>query len=274
MHMRVLAMHNLAKAKRMDETPFCMTIIATLKRRARAVFKPEKVIHRGHILPSKNLRFGGVHFQDHEAFLSAGENDARKLQKWCGLKNDSRILDIGCGTGRLAIGIASILGSVRNYQGVDVSETAIDWCARNITPRHSAFRFLWINTKNERYNPSGKSVATTFRFPFDDTSFDVIHLYSVFSHMRSQDIRTYLQEFRRLLAPHGAVFLTAFVEENVKDEEENPSDYQREWKGALHCVRFALPFFTHLVEEADLRIDRIDHGTETDGQSAFVLRLR
>lgn len=194
------------------------------------------------------------------------------MQEWCGLQGESAILDIVCGTGRLAIGIASALGSVREYRGVDVSETAIDWCARHITPFRPAFRFLWINARNERYNPHGKTIAAEFRLPFANTSFDVIHLYSVFSHMRSADVRTYMREFNRLLKPDGSVFLTAFVEEGVKDEEENPQGYHMEWRGALHCIRFSLPFFTHLAEEAGLHIARHSHGTETDGQSAFVLQ--
>lgn len=258
----------------MNETPFCMTVIATLKRRARAIFRPEKVMHRGCLLPSKNLRFGGVHFQEDEAFLATGEKDARTLQQWCGLIKESAILDIGCGTGRLAIGIASTLGTVRRYQGVDVSETAIDWCTRHITLQHPSFQFLWINVKNERYNPQGQAVSAQSTLPFPDATFTVIHLYSVFSHMRSPDIRAYLGEFRRLLAPGGSIFLTAFVEEGVADEEENPAGYRRDWKGALHCVRYALSFFTHLVKEAGLRIVHHEHGKETDGQSVCILRHR
>lgn len=213
-----------------------------------------------------------MHFLDDEAFLSAGERDVRKLQQWCGLNAQSAVLDIGCGTGRLAIGLTSVLGAVRNYRGIDVNETAIDWCSRFITPQHPAFHFHRINIRNERYNPQGQNISAEFRLPFEDASFDVIHLYSVFSHMRSADVRAYLQEFRRLLTPAGFVFLTAFVETDVPDEQENPADYRRQWKGALHCVRFASSFFTRLVEEAHLRIVRHSHNSETDGQSAFVLQ--
>ncbi|MFH0851135.1 MAG: class I SAM-dependent methyltransferase [Candidatus Peregrinibacteria bacterium] len=250
-----------------------MGTLGTLKRRVRAIFKPEKVLHRGQILPGKNLRFGGAHFLDHETFLAAGERDARKLIQWCGLTVDSAVLDIGCGTGRLAIGIVSTLGDIRSYCGIDVSETAIDWCTRFVTSRHPFFIFRRIDVRNERYNPSGLESAET-RLPLQDSSVDVISLYSVFSHMRSRDVCAYLREFRRILRPEGSVFLTAFVEEGVRDEEENPTGYQREWKGTLHCMRFSLSFFRSLAEEAGLQIIRCDHGTETDGQSAFLLQHR
>ncbi|OIO55791.1 hypothetical protein AUJ46_00665 [Candidatus Peregrinibacteria bacterium CG1_02_54_53] len=250
-----------------------MATLRTIKRRVRAIFKPETVLHRGQILPGKNLRFGGAHFLDNEAFLAAGERDARALMQWCGLTADSVVLDVGCGTGRLAIGIVSTLGNIRSYCGIDVNETAIDWCMRFITPHHPSFVFQYIDIRNERYNPSGLKSAET-RLPLQDSSVDVISLYSVFSHMRSGDVCAYLEEFRRILKPGHKIFLTAFVEEGVKDEEENPSGYQREWKGSLHCMRFSLSFFRSLVEASGMEIIFYDHGTETDGQSAFVLQRR
>ncbi|MDD4627888.1 MAG: class I SAM-dependent methyltransferase [Candidatus Peribacteraceae bacterium] len=248
-----------------------MTILGTIKRRLRTFFVSETVLHRGQTLPSRNLRFGGVHFQDNEAFLSAGERDARRLIEWCNLTEKSAIMDVGCGTGRLAIGIMSVLKTIRRYEGVDVSPTAVEWCTRHLTPAHPAFRFTLINVQNERYNPAGGARATDFRLPFDDGSFDVIQLYSVFSHMRSPDVRSYLREFARLLTPQGSVFLTAFTEEGVADEEENPQNYIMEWKGALHCVRFSDKFFRQMVEEAGLKIARTTHQSDTDGQSALLL---
>jgi ubiquinone/menaquinone biosynthesis C-methylase UbiE len=219
------------------------------------------------------MRFGGVHFLDDEAFLAAGEADARRLMEWCGLTKDRTVLDIGCGTGRLPIGILSTLKSIRSYYGVDVSEAAVDWCSRHITPDHPSCRFLRINAKNERYNPRGEDIGDAFRLPFPPASFDIIHLYSVFSHMRSKDIRAYLREFTQLLKPSGSIFLTAFVADGVPDEGENPPDMQKEWKGALHCVRFSRPFFTRLIADAGFTITRESLGTETDGQSAFLLRF-
>lgn len=89
--------------------------------------------------------------------------------------------------------------------------------------------------------------------------------------MTSQDVRTYLKEFRRLLVPGGIVFLTAFVESGVPEITVNPSEYQRAWQGALHCVRYEQQFFEGLVVAAGLKVHRFDYGRETDGQSAYYL---
>lgn len=249
-----------------------MSFFRLLLRRLRAFFTPETVMHRGQVLPGKKLRFGGAYFLDDEAFLSAGEADTRRLGEWCGLKKESALLDVGCGTGRLALGILSTIGEMAMYRGIDVSETAVDWCRRFITPVHPTFQFVHINAENERYNPSGDRIVATTRLPFLDASFDCIHLYSVFSHMRSGDIRAYLKEFHRVLKPSGSVFFTAFIEENVPAEEENPANYQRIWKGALHCVRFSRAFFLQMLAEAGLTLEKETHGTETDGQSAWMVR--
>ena len=63
-----------------------------------------------------------------------------------------------------------------------------------------------------------------FQIPISDRQFDIIYLFSVFSHMTSDEVQLYMGEFQRLLAPSGKMFLTAFVEEAVPDMTINPKD--------------------------------------------------
>jgi SAM-dependent methyltransferase len=175
----------------------------------------------------------------------------------------------------LAIGLVSTLKhAAPQYVGMDISMTAVRWCRRYIAKAHASCTFLHLPLHNERYNPTGVALDDTFHFPWPDASFDVIYLYSVFSHMRSSEIRIYLREFRRLLCPSGHVFFTAFTEMDVPEEMENPADYQDDWKGPLHCVRFEKGFFVRMIEEAGFKIDRYDHGTETDAQSGYYLSVK
>ena len=92
--------------------------------------------------------------------------------------------------------------------------------------------------------------------------------------MTSSDIQIYLREFARLLTREGRVFLTAFVESGVPDEEENPPGYGLDWHGSLHCVRFEKQYFENMVETAGLGVVDFRHGTETNGQSALLLALK
>jgi SAM-dependent methyltransferase len=191
-----------------------------------------------------------------------------------GLGPESCLLDVGCGVGRLPIGILRRLGSIREYWGVDVDDKSLQWCGRFIERSHPTFRFARIDVENQRYNPSGQALTTAFRFPFPDRALDIVYLFSVFSHMNESDLRLYMNEFRRILVRSGKLFFTAFVEENVPRVSVNPPGYRREWSGPLHCVRYEQTFLASVVLEAGFTVDRLEHATEIDGQSAFYCSLR
>jgi ubiquinone/menaquinone biosynthesis C-methylase UbiE len=240
-------------------------ISSTLKSR-----KQDYVIYQGQILPPKVLRTGGAHFQDDASYFASAQNEARRLAI-CGFKSNARILDLGCGSGRLPIGILIVHGDTVDYHGIDVRKSVVDWCTQVITKKHPKFIFTHIDIKNERYNPSGKAVNDRFRLPVQDNSYDILSLYSVFSHMVIEDIQGYLKEFRRILAPSGKIFFTAFVEEGTPDMTINPENYGMKWSGELHCVRFNQEYFANLLQSSGFKVDQFVHGQETDGQSAFYI---
>ncbi|MBU0766742.1 class I SAM-dependent methyltransferase [Patescibacteria group bacterium] len=237
-------------------------------RRLKKLIRSDVVKHRGVTIPAKHLRLGGSHFLDDESFLHSGEREAMRLQGEFGLRRGSALLEISCGHGRLPIGILNTIGELRAYRGVDMSNVAVDWCKKNIEQKYPTFQFFHLNIKNDRYNPNG---TESIKLPFPDQAFDVIYLYSVFSHMKTPDIRTYLTEFKRLLKSTGNIFLTAFIEENVPEMEENPSNYNQKWKGPLHCIRYNKTYFERLIGEFGFKIEKFKHGVETDGQSAIIL---
>lgn len=227
----------------------------------------------GQGIPPARIRLGGHNFEDDQDFLAGALADAERLEKELGVRAGSRVLDIGCGVGRLPIGLRAHFGLLSNYTGVDVDHGRIKWCRKHITG--SNVEFVFVDVANERYNPAGEPISEEFRLPLDDASFDAIYLYSVFSHMETPDVVAYLHEFRRLLAQGAMVFLTAFVEDNVEDMSVNPhgyGDFPGEWKGALHCVRYDRSFFEGLVRDAGLEIERVTHRSDTDGQSAVFIR--
>lgn len=212
---------------------------------------------------------GGEHFRDDDAFVASAVREVGRLADQAGATKESRLLDWGCGSGRLAVGLIEQYGGIGEYHGVDVQKPLISWAERHLGSR-PGFHFTHVNLANARYNPAGQTVQ---EIPGDTGGYDVFYAYSVFSHLRTADTAAYLREVARLLAPGGRAFVTAFVEDDVEDEAENPPGYgPMDWSGPLHCVRYRREFFEKMVAEAGLSSVEHEHGQETDGQSLYVLR--
>jgi cyclopropane fatty-acyl-phospholipid synthase-like methyltransferase len=221
-------------------------------------------------LPPYRLRMGGAHFKRDADFVEAGIRDVKLLRQRAGLGRRKRLLDWGCGAGRLAIGVKHLLGNVADYHGVDIQPELLNWAKDHLTDEHT--RFTLVDQHNARYNPDGQA---TYDIPAEPGSVDVLYSYSVFSHMLADDVAGYARTIARILAPEGRALMTAFVEEDVPDCVENPTDYLKlEWKGALHCVRFERRYFERLVGDAGLVVEEFVHGRETDGQSMYVFARR
>lgn len=121
-----------------------------------------------------------------------------------GLRPDHDVLDIGCGVGRVARYLCAYLYPSVRYEGFDVMDAAIAWCQENITPAHPNFGFTATPVLNTAYrtDPSLPDAAT-FRFPYDDASFDFVCAQSVFTHLLPESAENYVREMARVLRPGG-----------------------------------------------------------------------
>ena len=98
-----------------------------------------------------------------------------------------------------------------SYQGFDVMADGIRWCRRAISSRHKNFHFEVADIYNGVYNPSGRSSASNYRFPFEDAHFDFVFLTSVFTHLLPDDVENYLREVSRVMKPGGRCLTTFFL---------------------------------------------------------------
>jgi cyclopropane fatty-acyl-phospholipid synthase-like methyltransferase len=247
-------------------------LIKTLKKIYHSLI-PDTIIYKNVILPAKYLRYCGTDFHNNNHYFNSAFKEADRLIDLMGLTSGSAILDVGCGVGRLAIGLTIKCSDLKIYYGVDVSTRAIAWCKRNISFNYPNFRFELINMQNELYNKEGVKTTAALAFLYE-RKFDFIYLYSVFSHLKHGDVCSYLHEFRFLLAPTGKIFFTAFIEDHVANEVENPENYRMKWTLPLHCVRYNRIYFQNLIEQSGFKIERFDYGTETDGQSGLYISLQ
>jgi SAM-dependent methyltransferase len=147
---------------------------------------------------------GGGHYR------AIGEEFFGHFTRLAGLRPDARVLDVGCGCGRMAVPLSKWLRGGR-YDGFDVVEPAVDWCRAHITPRFPTFRFEVADVKNRLYRPNGKVDPAEWSFPYPDASFDFVFLTSVFTHMRPAEQERYVAEIARTTAPGGTCFATFFL---------------------------------------------------------------
>ena len=145
-----------------------------------------------------------------EEFALVGRVMVDRFRAYAGLKPDEKILEVGCGIGRIAIPLTQYLTS-GSYVGFDIVPHGIEWCQQNVTPRYPHFTFFVADVHNKFYHPEGRYAASEYVFPFPDASFDFVFLTSVFTHMLPNDLERYALEIGRVLRPGGRCFCTAYV---------------------------------------------------------------
>ncbi len=143
-------------------------------------------------------------------FKEVGEEFFKYFVNLGGLRPHQRVLDVGSGTGRMALPLTKYLKD-GSYEGLDIVAPSVEWCQKTYTSRYPNFRFHFSDIYNKEYNPDGKFKASEYRFPFESASFDFVFLTSVFTHMLPQDMENYLSEIARVLKSDGRVFITYFL---------------------------------------------------------------
>lgn len=185
-------------------------------------------------LPPVSLRFMG---EDDEEFVEVGDALAEALERHAGLGPESSLLDIGCGYGRLAHGLVR-RGFRGRYLGIDILARHVSWCADNLGGRHLEFRH--VDIANDRYNPGGELSIDDLELGGE--RFDVIALFSVFTHLWPEDIISYLRLATASLRPAGRLLATFFL----LDEEWHRLEASGELRTPMphahgRCCRYQSP---------------------------------
>jgi ubiquinone/menaquinone biosynthesis C-methylase UbiE len=120
-----------------------------------------------------------------------------------------RVLDVGAGNGRQAIGLLEL--GVAEYVGLDVVPGSVEWGNRAF--RHTGkVRFDLLDVANAMYNPQGAQVPDEAAFPYPDDSFDFAVAGSLYTHLERMDVAArYLAETARVLRPNGAAYVSFFA---------------------------------------------------------------
>jgi SAM-dependent methyltransferase len=162
---------------------------------------------RDSIIPPKHLKGVGG---GKDEFLAVGKEFLGYLIDIAKLKASDKVLDVGCGSGRMAIPLTKYINTGQ-YWGFDIFKDGINWCRRNITRKFNNFQFHYVDIYNESYNPKGKIKATEFKFPYKRAFFDFVFLASIFTHMNKKDMENYISEVAHVLKKGGKCLITFFI---------------------------------------------------------------
>ena len=119
------------------------------------------------------------------------------------------ILDIGCGTGILAIASEPYVQSGGRYIGIDVSKNDIDFCTSHYTAPY--FEFRHFDANNAHYNKEAS--LTSGHWPIEDNSMDLVTALSVWTHFNEHDAKHYMKEIARVLKPGARALITCFYKD-------------------------------------------------------------
>ncbi len=189
-------------------------------------------------------------------FREVGQKYLEYVIELADLKRTDRVLEVGCGIGRMAVALTRHLGEEAIYEGFDIVPQGIKWCRENVTPRYPNFRFQLVDIYNKQYNPKGKRASSDLRFPYQDEFFDFVFLGSVFTHMLSRDVDHYLSEISRVLKIGGKSFITYFLlnDESLELIERKSStlDFRFELDGC-RTIDSNIPERAVAYDEANIR---------------------
>jgi ubiquinone/menaquinone biosynthesis C-methylase UbiE len=149
----------------------------------------------------------GMRYNNTKTYLHCAKKGLAQTIEACGIQPHHKVLDVGCGSGSVALPLLNYL-SQGTYDGFDIVPSWVSWCQKNITAANSRFRFKFVNVYSKHYNSAGTITSETLKFPYEDDVFDCVMLFSIFTHMRLAGISNYITEIARVLKPGGHAFIT------------------------------------------------------------------
>jgi ubiquinone/menaquinone biosynthesis C-methylase UbiE len=113
----------------------------------------------------------------------------RDLLVALGLKRGDYVIDVGCGSGRLALPLGEVPGI--RYLGTDVVPELLAYAECRCAKQGSRFE-----------------VVDGLTIPEADGIADFVAFFSVLTHLRTQEGLAYLQEAKRVLKPDGKIVVS------------------------------------------------------------------
>lgn len=124
-----------------------------------------------------------------------------------------RILDWGCGPGRVVRHLPEVFGSRGEYYGCDPNERSIDWCTKALAEID--------------FRPSGLMPPLDYPVAY----FDLLYGISIFTHLSEAAHQAWIEELDRILKPGGLALLTTHGP--IYEKKLTPSERASYQEGVL-----------------------------------------
>jgi ubiquinone/menaquinone biosynthesis C-methylase UbiE len=111
------------------------------------------------------------------------------------LRRGDRVLDVGCGPGRLAMVFAARVAPSGSVDGIDASTQMIDRATAQARKRGVSANF---------------QLAYAQQLPFADATFDALSCTLALHHVAEDDQLTAVKEMYRVLKPGGRILIAEF----------------------------------------------------------------
>jgi len=154
----------------------------------------------------------------------------------------SKIIDFGCGHGKLAPVSVFFTHSEGEYLGIDINESYISYCRRKYV-RLPRVKFHVSKDYNPLYSPERQSAVGGSRsygedWPVAANSIDVVIAVSVFTHLQEADAFGYVNKIYTVLKPDALAMLTCHI---VEEPRKQPGFVFRYNPFLVSLFKFATP---------------------------------
>jgi 2-polyprenyl-3-methyl-5-hydroxy-6-metoxy-1,4-benzoquinol methylase len=192
-------------------------------------------------------------------FDTVGELQLAILQHY-GLSKTGYLVDVGCGSGRLAKPLSRWLEG--RYLGIDLVPALIDYARKLVDRKDWTFRLI-----------------RNIEIPEANGQAEVVCFFSVFTHLLDEECFWYLEEAKRVLKPDGRI-IVSFLELSDPDHFSVFLDtVDRAKRGAIGPINKFISRSSIDIWAQELNLKIVDVRSGTDiiaggaplGQSLFVL---
>ena len=178
---------------------------------------------------------------------------------------DTDILDVGCGV-RFTATFVNHRIPVKSYTGIELVPKLVEFLQSEVEAKDDHFKFEYWDVHNARYNKMGKPMSEFDRFPVDG-DFDIIWMWSVFTHLAPSDSADMLRLSRNHIRPDGKLFFSAFIDDDIDEFDD------RDPVNTLTYAYYSRRYLESLVEAAGWSVESFAPPNPRGWvQSTFVCR--